>query len=388
MTWENAPKGLGWRQRRRWYADQLQRREIETAQMSEVMLAAGLTDILAPSAVDIPVTGPKRGRLRRAASWLWNQRLAISAVVLALVIELTIVATQVPYYAQLPGMKPELAGITFRVYWMMPIITGGLTLYFGAAAAFIVDKKSGHYTRSLRLMWFFAAIGALVNVSHSVQLMGEKDWITAVVLGGGSLMSPLVLHSWTGLRIAIDSGYSLQDLVVTGRRCIRHPVLSVRCAWRLDLFPEFKASEVWEMTVRQTRKKVVDKIDEAPRKSGKPARGEREVHTEVHTDDPVNQVVNSTGSPAVPAETEAETTAERDLKLTTLVAAYYLVTEGIYPKRTQKFISELAGVSEGYTSRIFGECRNGKHARPDDGLIADVNQVFARVDVTSQRNQQ
>lgn len=388
MTWENAPKGLGWQQRRRFYADQLKRREIETAQMSEVMLAAGLTDILAPAAVTVAGAAPKRGRLRRAASWLWNQRIAMFAVVLSLVIELTIVATQVPYYAQLPGMAPTLAGFMFRVYWMMPIITGALTLYYGAAAAFVVDKKSGRYSRYLRLMWFFASIGALVNINHSLRLMGDQDWITAVVLGGGSLASPLVLHSWTGLRIAIDSGFSLQDLVVTGRRWVRHPQLSIQFAYRLDLFPELDASEVWEMTVRQTRERVLTKVNKVAAESRPGKRSERKVHKEVHSPDPVNSAVNSEGSQAVPAETEAETTAERDLKLTTLVAAYYLMNDGVHPKRTQKFISEAALVSEGYTSTVFRACKAGKYPRPDDGLIADVAAHFAKVAVTSPQNQQ
>lgn len=387
MTWENAPEGLGWRQRRRFYADQLTRREIETAQMSEVMLAAGLSDILAPDAVELVASEPKRGRVRRAAAWLWNQRIAFFAVVLATVIELTIVATQVPYYAGLPGMAPTLAGFMFRVYWMMPIITGGLTLYYGAAAAFIVDKKSGHYTRSLRLMWFFASIGALVNVSHSLHLLGDQDWVTAVVLGGGSLASPLVLHSWTGLRIAVDSGYSLQDLMVTGRRWVRHPKLSLQFAYRLDLFPELDPADVWGMTVRQTRERVLTKVNKVSAEGRPDKRGERKVHSEVHSANAVNPVVNSAGSQVVPAETEAETTAERNLKLTTLVAAYYVVTGGVYPKRDQKFISGLAGVSKGYTSRVFGECARGKHPRPDDGLIADVAALFAKTDVSSPRNQ-
>jgi len=102
----------------------------------------------------------------------------------------------------------------------------------------------------------------------------------------------------------------------------------------------------------------------------------------------VNQVVNSTGSQVVPAETEVETTAERNLKLTTLVAAYYVVTEGVYPERTQQFICELAGVSKSYTSRVFADCKRGKYPRPDDGLISDVAELFAKVDANSPRNQQ
>lgn len=379
MTWEKAPAELGRYQRRRWYADQLKRRELETEEMSESVFASNLLGtFVAPSAVDLQDGEPQRGRLRRALAWLWNQRIAISAVALSFLIEITIVATQIPYYASLPGMAPTLAGVLFRVYWMMPIITGGLTLYYGAAAAFVVDKRSGHYTRSLRLMWFFASVGAVVNVTHSLHLMGDQDWVTAVVLGGGSLASPLVLHSWTGLRIAIDAGYSLQDLMVTGRRCIRHPILSVKFAYRLDLFPEFDAGDVWEMTVRRTRQKVLDKVNatgqERPVKDRKTGRGEEEVHT---VNSAVNSV-NSVNSLPVPAETAVETTAERDLK-TNLVAAFYLNKEGVHPQRTQKFISEAAGASQSYTSRVFGECKKGEHARPDDVVMAELAAHFTAV---------
>lgn len=316
------------------------------------------------------------GRLRRGVAWLWNQRIAYFAFVLALVIELTIVATQVPYYRQLPGMAPTLGGVVLRVYWMMPIITGGLTLYYGAAATYVVGKKAGHYTRYLRLMWLFAGIGALVNVTHSLKLLGDQDWITAVVLGGGSLASPLVLHSWTGLRIAVTvSGFSIQDLMVTGRRWARHPVLSVKFAWRLDLFPELEPSEVWEMTVRQTRAKVLDKVAGRSRKR---KRDDDEVHTGVHSDGGVNSAVNSVNSPVVPAETPLETTAERDLK-THLVAAYFLNKEGVHPQRTQKFISEAAGASQSYTSRVFSECKRGEHTRPDDQVMTEVADHFAQV---------
>lgn len=324
-----------------------------------------------------PAEQPRRGRVRRGLTWLWGQRIAIFAFVLSLTIELTIIATQVPYYAQLPGMAPTLADVTLRVYWMMPIITGGLTLYYGAAAAFVVDKKSGHYARYLRLMWFFAAIGALVNVTHSLHLLGDQDWITAVVLGGGSLASPLVLHSWTGLRIATTvSGFSLQDLMVTGRRCVRHPILSVKFAWRLDLFPELHSSEVWEMTVRRTRDKVLDKVSGAGKKSARKASANVHADSEVHSVNPEVNSVKSVNSQPVPAETEMETTAERNLKLSTLVAGFYLNKEGVHPQRTQKFISEAANASQSYTSRVFAECKRGEHARPDDAVMSAVALLF------------
>lgn len=324
---------------------------------------------------------PTGGRLRRGVLWLWGQRIAVMAFVLALVIELTIVVTQVPYYAQLPGMAPTLADVTIRVYWMMPIITGGLTLYFGAMAAFVIDKKSGHYKRYLRWMWFFAGIGALVNVTHSLHLLGDKDWITAVVLGGGSLASPLVLHSWTGLRIAVTvSGFGIQDLIVTGRRWVRHPILSVKFAWRLDLFPELHHAEVWEMTVRRTRDKVLDKV--AGVKRQRPVKGTQtaDVGVEVHS---VNSPVKSVNSLAVPAETAAETTAERNYKLTTLVAAFFLNKEGVHPQRSQKFISEAAGASQSYTSRVFAECRNGDHERPSNTIMTTTADHFDKWAVKS-----
>jgi hypothetical protein len=317
----------------------------------------------------------RHGRVRRGLVWLWNQRIAAFAFVLALGIELTIVVTQVPYYASLPGMAPTVAGVLVRIYWAMPLITGGLTLFFGAMAAYVITKQSGHYKRYLRLMWFFAAIGAAVNVNHSLQLLGAKNWITALVLGGGSLASPLVLHSWSGLRIAITvSGFSIQDLMVTGRRWVRHPILSVKFAYRLDLFPEFTADEVWEMTVRGTRRRVLDKVEGVSvsrwwqwrRRASEPR------------SEPVNRAVNSVNSHAVPAETPAETTAERNLKLTTLVAAFYLNKEGVHPQRTQKFVSEAANAAASYTSRVFAECKKAKHERPSDEVMADVAEHFQK----------
>lgn len=318
---------------------------------------------------------PKPGRIRRGARWLWGQRIAISAVLLSLTIEATIVATQVPYYKNLPGMAPTLGGVLLRVYWMMPIITGGLTLFFGAMAAYVIDKQTGHYRRYLRLMWFFAAIGAAVNITHSLSLLGGKEWITALVLGGGSLASPLVLHSWTGLRLAITSGFSLQDLVTAGRRWVRHPKLSLQYAYRLDLFPELHPSEVWEMTVRSTRAKVLDKINGVPSGRRRKSRGKDAVHS---GSAPVNPEVKPVNSLVPPAETEAETTAERHLRKSMLVGAYYVVHEGVHPMRTQQFVSEVAGASPSYTSRIFRECKQGKHPRPDDGLIDDLAVMFAR----------
>jgi hypothetical protein len=319
--------------------------------------------------------------MRRALTWLWGQRIAAFAFVLALVIEVTIVVTQVPYYAGLPGMAPTIAGFMIRIYWMMPVITGGLTLFFGAMAAYTIAEKTGHYKRYLRLMWFFAAIGALVNVNHSLQLLGGKNWITALVLGGGSLASPLVLHSWSGLRIAITiSGFSIQDLVVTGRRWFRHPVLSVKFAYRLDLFPELHPAEVWEMTVRGTRHKVLDKVAGVKRVKRGKTDATRSSELPVHKD---GDAVNSVNSHAVPAETPAETTAERNLKLTMLVAAFYLNKEGVHPQRTQKFISSAASAAPSYTSRVFAECRDGKHERPSDQVMADVAEHFQKFTATA-----
>lgn len=320
-------------------------------------------------------SAPKHGRIRRGVRWLWGQRIAAFALLLSLTIEVTIVATQVPYYAGLPGLAPRLAGFTLKIYWMMPIITGGLTLFYGAMAAYVIDKRSGHYRRYLRLMWFFAGIGATVNVVHSLKTLGHDEWITALVLGGGSLASPLVLHSWAGLRMAITSGYSLQDLVTAGRRWLRHPWLSIKFTHRLDLFPELDASEVWEMTVRRSRDGVLAKLNRAPRARWWKRRAPAGVHSESSL---VNSDVNSVHSPSVPAETEVETTAERHLKLSMLVAAYHVVNDGVHPQRTQQFVSEVAGVSPSYTSRIFGECRLGKHPRPDDGLIDDVARMFTK----------
>lgn len=323
------------------------------------------------------------GRIRRGFTWLWNQRIAVFAFVLALGIEATIVITQVPYYAGLPGMAPTVAGALVRIYWAMPLMTGGLTLFFGAMAAYTIAKKTGHYKRYLRLMWMFAVIGAVVNVTHSLQLLGGKNWVTALVLGGGSLASPLVLHSWSGLRIAITvSGSSIQELVVAGRRWIRHPILSVKFAYRLDLFPELHSAEVWEMTVRGTRQKVMDKVNGVkavrPDKKADKSASDRDVHSVDAEVNSVNSAVNSVNSPPVPAETPAETTAERNLKLTTLVAAFHLNKEGVHPQRSQKFISVAANAAPSYTSRIFAECRTGKHARPDDQVMADVADHFAK----------
>jgi hypothetical protein len=312
-------------------------------------------------------------RIRRAVTWLWSQRIAIFALALSLTIEATIVITQVPYYASLPGMAPTLAGVLLRIYWMMPIITGGLTLFYGAMAAYVIAQKSGHYRRYLRLMWLFASIGALVNVTHSLRLLGGDEWITALVLGGGSLASPLVLHSWTGLRLAITSGHSLADLVTAGRRWLRHPVLSVKFTHRLDLFPELHPSEVWEMTTRRSRERVLSKLNRPVREHRAQRGGEDEIHS---LGSPVNSAVNQVNSLSVPAETESETTAERHIKQSMLIGAYYVVNEGRHQTRTQKFISDVAGASPSYTSRIFRECQQGKHPRPDDAFIDDMARLF------------
>lgn len=236
-----------------------------------------------------PVAGAVPARTAR--------RIMVAAVALVATIDLVIVVTQLDYYRGLDGLTPTVGGVVMRIYALVPVLGEALSLFFGMLATYAITRDAGRYRRYLRLMWVFASIAAVVNSSHVWHHVNADDrLITALVLGGLSLAGPLVWHTFTGLRVAVEvTGASIAELAAVARQWARHPWLSWRCARWVDLFPEYTRADVWEMVTRAKREKVLQKV------GGISVNRVNSVNTPVHTVsvNRVNPAVDTSVNPAV-----------------------------------------------------------------------------------------
>lgn len=344
------------------------------------------------------MTEQKPGRVHRAVRAVWERRILLFALALVAAIELTITVTQIPFYRGLPMLRPELGGVTLPVYVMLPIWTTSLSVYFAAAAGFVIEKDAGRYRRYLRLMWAFASIGAVINVSHALHQLataGSAEWLSAVLLGGGSLFAPVVWHTYAGITLDTKvKGRSIAEVLAISRQWARHPFLSWRTAQYLDLFPSLDRTQVWDKVSTKARKRVEVKLGmrEAPpetsrawkrsdRKRGNtpetpasadgvPAVDEAVVAElearlaetpslpDVRTETPL-ETVPETRKPA--DENASETTAERNYKRLWVAAAFVVVNRGLLETvPSQNEIARRFRVSPSHVSKVFTACRDGE----------------------------
>ncbi len=378
MTIEQPPEGMGFLQRRRWRNNQLRQLELDTASRAEALRGQG---------VDV---APSRGRIARAVAALWQRRILLMALALVVGLEVTITITQIPFYRALPMLRPEVAGVQWPVYVMLPIWTTSLSVYFGAAAGFVIQSNTGRYRRYLKLMWLFAGIGAVINVSHALALLnqaGADEWLTAVFLGGGSLFSPIVWHTYAAISLHIKiQSTTIADMLTISRQWARHPRLSWRCAQYLDLFPSLERPQVWEMVVRQSRSKALVKLGvlpapvrvrETPVHWRKPSTWKRgTIVAPTFDDDAVLSALEvSLALPAAPDrvaqetqqatrkpadEKPVETTAEREYKRVWVAAAFYLMQSQQVPALPQRAVADVLKTTPGTVSKVFSACRSGE----------------------------
>jgi hypothetical protein len=318
---------------------------------------------------------------------LWQRRILYLALVLVVAIEVTITVTQIPFYRDLPNLQPEVGGRKWPVYVMLPMLTTALTVYFAAAAGFVISKDAGRYRRYLRLMWFFASIGAVINVTHALNQLeraGSGEWLSAVFLGSGSLFTPIVWHTYAGIKVTTTIKLmSIAELMAISRQWARHPRLSWRCAQYVDLFPSLDRAQVWEMVIRQSRNKALIKLgvqpaperhQETPASWRKPStwkRGKVEA-TSIDDDAALAELEVSLALPAAPGrmsqetpeetwkpadEGPCETTAEREYKRVWVAAAYYLINQAQVPRVTQSEVARLLETTPGTVSKVFAACR-------------------------------
>lgn len=387
MTFERPPEGLGLLQRRRWNRNQLKQLELDTAHRGEALRRDGVT------------TRREPGRVSRAARALWQRRILLFALALVVAIEVTITVTQIPFYRGLPNLRPEVFGTTWRVYVMLPVLTTFLAVYFAAAAGFVIASDAGRYRRYLRLMWVFSTIGAVVNVSHALQQLsaaGTGEWLTAVFLGGGSLFTPVVWHTYAGIKLHTTVKLmSIAEVLTVSRQWARHPRLSWRCAQYVDLFPSLERAQVWEMVIRQSRREALIKLgllpapqraQETSRWWWKPSTWKRgkveETSAPAIDEDKVLADLEAqlTAAPPVPGqveetfpqetwkpadETACETTADRNYARLWVAAAFHVMESGNSVRRTQADVARLFKVSPGHVSKVFTACRAGE-IRTDD----------------------
>lgn len=354
----------------------------------------------------------------RLARAVWDRRILLFALALVAAIEFTITITQIPFYRELPNLRPEVFGIEWRIYIMLPILTTSLAVFFAAAAGFVISKDAGRYRRYLRLMWLFSAIGAVINVSHALQQLsraGSDEWLSAVFLGSGSLFTPIVWHTYAGITVTTTIKImSIAERLAVSRQWLRHPRLSWRCAQYLDLFPSLERAQVWEMVVRQSRRKALIRLgllavpqetQETRRRWWKPStwkRGKTQETPGAAIDEErllaELEAQLQAPAPAAPApvqaeemfppvsrkpadETPSETTAERNYKRMWVAAAYWVINRGSVGRVSQSEVARLFGVSPGHVSKVFTACRNGD-IQPDEishDMYQHAAELFATV---------
>lgn len=392
------PAKLTNRQLRAWNEESVRRRKIET----DAFLEAATLVAMVTGPVGEP-DEPRPGFLRR----VWERRALLFTMSLMLVMLVIVISTQVAYYRPMVGLTPEFGShgwLRVRVYLTVPIITELLSMNMACLAGYVIDRNKGRYRLYIRAMWVFAAFGAVVNLRGGWEHVGDKSHITAFVLAGMSLAVPLIWHFYTGMRIAIEvSGRTIAEIARVGRQWTRHPVLAIKTARSVELFPELTRDEVWERVAHRARCKREQKwngvdtsahpgeqMDKAIRVLDRARTPWDLVKRWIRTpapaggDNPVNGSVNrlSTGvdkssqggtsgvNTLVADPTPAETTGEiriRDM----IVLAYYSVNgehlpvaERGQPYGYQSQLAAQTGKSKSYVSQIFGKCKTGVYPNP------------------------
>jgi hypothetical protein len=210
---------------------------------------------------------PKRRKLWRRGLLAFT----LSAMVLLFGI---IVATQLDFYRQLDGMKPTILGVSIPVYLAVPVATELLSLLYGAYATFCLYTRRGNYSKYVRWMWIYASIAAVVNASHSITHLDASDaGLTALVLGGASLASPGAWHAYIGMTLAVRrSAATGVSIIARGRRTLKHPILTRRFHWSVDVFPDLSHDEVWAMVAGAKRARLASKYEAQAKaaQTGKP----------------------------------------------------------------------------------------------------------------------
>lgn len=389
MIFQQPPEGLNRVQRWRWRNHQLAELALDTATRRGELHEQGVSVRREP------------GRLVRAARALWDKRILLAALALVAAIEAVITITQIPFYRDLPNLRPEVFGIHWPVYVMLPVLTTSLAVYFAAAAGFVISKDAGRYRRYLRLMWLFSAIGAVINVSHALQQLeraGSGEWLSAVFLGSGSLFTPIVWHTYAGLTITTTIKLmSIAERLAVSRQWLRHPRLSWRCAQYLDLFPSLDRAQVWEMVIKQSRRAALIKLglltvpqetQETSRwwrklRAGKRGKSEETSAAAIDEDEVLAlleaQLQETPSAPGqaeetfpkiseetsretwkLPDETACETTAVRRYKRVWVAAAFHAMESGAAPHTTQAEVARLCATTPGTVSKVFAACREGR----------------------------
>jgi hypothetical protein len=396
------PVGATRKQRQAWIDDALRRRHVVTA---AVVDAATLAAAAAP-VDERPVEPVARPGWRRR---MWDRRPLFAALVLDAALLWVIIPTQIGYYRLVGGLNPEIGPLVLRTYLMVPIVTESLSAFFGLMAGFVIDHGTGRYKLYLRLMWFFAAVAALVNVKNGWLHVDDGTHVTAFLLGGLSLCVPLVWHSYTGMRVAVKVGLTIAELSRIYRGWFRHPLFSFRTARAVDLFPTMTRQEVWDMIVMNHRDKLVQKWTTKPEQRRELRRQERDglnagllalagvrhvadivfrfrwktrpARPEPGMNRKVNQVdegvpgstsaVQVSERPGAPAETPAETTGELRAASFLIYVWHEFCGEHLGerrlsspPRGTGARLAREHNVSASYVSKVFGQCARGELQNP------------------------
>lgn len=402
---DRPPAGLTRRQLRRWNDDLVTRRQAETAAVLEAAALAAM--VMGPA---VPPEQPRPGVLRRAWSAVWGRRPLLFTLGLMAVMLVIVISTQISYYRPMAGLTPEFGAsgwLRVRVYLTVPVITELLSMQMACLAGYVIDRNRGRYTRYIRMMWAFAAVGAAVNLRGGWEHIADGTHVIAFVLAGMSLAVPLVWHSYTGMRIAVDiTGMSIAEIARIGRQWTRHPRLSYSTARAVELFPELSRDEVWERVSHAARAKrdakwngvetsgnpraQLDRAvhnlrsvrspedlktwwkDRAPaggdQAMNKPGNiGETNVFPDVHESShpPTSDVHILVAEPPTPAETTGDIRV-RDMVVRAWFEVHgeHLVHKREQPRGYQTQLAADVHRSKSYVSKIFTDCRNGVYPNP------------------------
>ncbi|MCA1185736.1 DUF2637 domain-containing protein [Saccharopolyspora sp. 6T] len=127
------------------------------------------------------MTTKKRGR-----AFVWTVALGFASLLAAVV-----VLTQVGFYRDNLGDSTPIGRLPWLdLAYLTPIAVEGVAQVFTVMTSFAVinNRPSARYER---LMWLFSSIAAGTNAWHNIH---GGDWLTGVVLGGMSIVGPLIVH--------------------------------------------------------------------------------------------------------------------------------------------------------------------------------------------------
>jgi hypothetical protein len=166
--------------------------------------------------------------LRRLGDRFRDNLPLLAALVVCAVCVATTIVGQWMFYAELPWPKDGvLATLIWFIPKILPFVVEGGSWFYAIVARHLAIKQLP-YAAATRKMWLFSLAAAAMNGYHGAQTL--KKWEMGVVLGGASIVGPLVWHSYVAMAHLTHSGRSGAQLRAAVFQRIHHPLLSWKAA--------------------------------------------------------------------------------------------------------------------------------------------------------------